>query len=68
MIRVTDIKWDLDDIDIEACQDEINELPTEVNVPGWAIEDCGSREELMEAVEEYLSNEYFYCTKSFCVN
>lgn len=65
MIKVTNIEWDFDYVDYEnAC---IEGLPDEVNVPGWAVEDCGSKEDLMEAIEEYLFNEYFYCTNSFCV-
>jgi hypothetical protein len=67
MIKVTNIEWDFDDVDIEAMKAEIEDLPDEVDIPGWAVEDCNSKEELMEAIEEYLSNEYFYCTNSFCV-
>jgi hypothetical protein len=37
MIKVTNIEWDFDDVDIEAMKAEIDELPDEVDIPGWAV-------------------------------
>ena len=68
-MKAVNIEWDFDDVDtsIEAVQDEIEELPAEVDIPFWAVEGCEDKYDRLQAIEEYLSNEFFYCTKSFGV-
>ena len=60
-IKVTDIDWDVDknDFDNEAEYDAVNEnLPKEVEIPLSELE--GNVE-----IEDYLSDNYDYCVKSF---
>ncbi len=60
-IKVTDINWDVDanDFDAEAEYNAVNEnLPKEVEIPLSELE--GNVE-----IEDYLSDNYDYCVKSF---
>jgi hypothetical protein len=59
-IKVTDIDWDIDkdDFDEEAEYDAVNgNLPKEVEIPLSELEN--------NLIEEYLSDNYDYCVKSF---
>lgn len=60
-VKVSDIEWDVDreDFDDEAEYDAVNEnLPKEVEIPLSELE--GNVE-----IEDYLSDNYDYCVKSF---
>ena len=57
LMRITDIEWDLDDIEDEAEAYSINDnLPKSEDIREFIEED---------QIADYLSNEYGYCVKSF---
>ena len=60
---VTNIKWDIDELDADERED-LN-LPTEVEVTIDVEEEELSDEDAEYAISEYLSDEYGFCHDGF---
>ncbi|ADL36073.1 hypothetical protein bpr_II134 (plasmid) [Butyrivibrio proteoclasticus B316] len=71
-MKAVNIKWEVDDEDIEAGID----LPSEVDLPAEIAEDPDYKnakpgtwqyQSLLDSVENYLSDEYGFCHDGFVI-
>ena len=63
-MKAFDIEWDLED-DVEDYNIDDYDLPTEVDIPDWVIEDCLDETEMVDEIGDYLSDEYGFCVIEF---
>lgn len=57
--KVTDIKWDVDE------ERDLEQLPTELEIPIEVEEEELSDDDCEYAISEYLSDEYGFCHDGF---
>ena len=62
---VTNIAWDIDELDIDDNEEAYENLPTEVEVTIDVEEEELDEEDAEYAISEYLSDEYGFCHDGF---
>lgn len=58
-MKATHIQWDVD------CKEDLKRLPKEIEIPDEIIEDLEDRDDIIDAVSDYISDETGFCHRGF---